>query len=69
MSAKKKPDFYTTLSVTVNGKTHPLGFDLTPESIKGEPLTEKKYKECIKYLIHAMVIVLRDSGKLIETSP
>ncbi len=68
MSAKKKPDFYTTLSVTINGKTHFKTFDLTPESIKGEQLTEKQYNKYVECLILFMVEVLRDHDKVIETS-
>ncbi|MBW1812190.1 MAG: hypothetical protein JRJ39_00580 [Deltaproteobacteria bacterium] len=68
MSATKRPDFYTTLSVTIKGKTHSRTFDLTPGSLRGKPLTEKEYNECVKPLMLLMTIVLREHGKLIETS-
>ena len=64
----EKSNFYTTLSVTVNGKTHSLGYDLTPNGIGTTPLTEEKYRECLECLIPAMLKVLRDCNKLIKTS-
>lgn len=68
MELKEKCAIYTTLSVTINGKTHFLGYDLTPKGIGTNPLTEEKYRKCLKGLIPAMLRVLSDHNKLIETS-
>jgi len=62
--SKKKPGFYTVLSITVNGKTYSLGYYLT--STRENTLTEKGFRHRLETLIVSMLQVLRSNDKLID---
>jgi hypothetical protein len=53
--------FIISASVTVNGETHTLGFDLNSIS---ESLTEEKFEKCYMSLKPSMAKVLRDNNKI-----
>ncbi|MBU1053283.1 MAG: hypothetical protein KKC46_05570 [Proteobacteria bacterium] len=55
--------FLITASITVDGETYSLSFDLN--SLK-EPLTERKARQVYDFMGPSMTKVLRDHGKIIN---